>query len=88
MTLKEICEVGYACGDLTLLQAVLTAELHWDVFTTVNDFNEDFKKLYDELNEIAPDWDKKDIFIRDIFPDIKDEFPEFDRYIEKEDFPT
>ncbi len=77
MTLKEVCEIGYACGLTTIQEAVLDAERHWDVFTTFNDFDKDFNKLYDELFEIAPEWEKKDILIQSIFPDIKDVFSDF-----------
>lgn len=78
MTLKEICEVGYDCGLITIQEAVLDAERHWDVFTTVNDFDKDFNKLYDECDSIDPEWDKKDILIQSVFPDIEDVFHDFE----------
>lgn len=77
MTLKEVCEIGYACGLTTIQEAVLNAELHWDVFTSFNDFDNDFNKLYDELFEIVPEWEKKDILIQGVFPDIHDDLPDF-----------
>ena len=70
MSLYDICDIGLSCGLTTIQEAILNAELHWDVFTTIDDYHDYFKKLYEELNEIDPDWDKKDILIKDIFPDI------------------
>ena len=77
MTLKEVCEIGYACGLTTIQEAIFNAELHWDVFTTFNDFEEDFNKLYNECDSIDPEWGKKDILIQSVFPDIHDDFPDF-----------
>lgn len=77
MTLKEVCEIGYACGLTTIQEAIFNAELHWDVFTTFNDFDKDFNNLYEECDSIDPEWDKKDILIQSVFPDIHDDFPDF-----------
>lgn len=79
MTLKEICEVGYACGLTTIQEAILNAELHWDIWTTPTDIDKDFNSIYNEFNEIDSDCDKKDLLIHEIFPDIKDVFSDFEQ---------
>ena len=78
MTLKEVCEIGYSCGLTTIQEAILNAELHWDVFTTFSDFDKDFNKLYEECDQLIPEWGKKDILIQGVFPDIEDVFPDFE----------
>lgn len=85
MTLKEICEIGYDCGLITIQEAILNAELHWDMFTTPTDIDKDFNSIYNELDEIDPDWGEKDILIREVFPDIRDGFPDFKHNLLKGD---
>ena len=76
MTLREVCEVGYACGLSTIQEAIFNAELHWDMFTTIIDIDKDFNKLYEECDQLIPEWRKKDILIHNVFPDIHDDLPD------------
>lgn len=62
MTLKEVCELADVCGLETVGEAVMNAELHYDVLVSISEMEEEFEKLYREVRELGDDWKSVSIY--------------------------
>lgn len=62
MKLKDACELADECGLMTVGEAVMNVELHYDALMLISNMEEEFEELYREVEALGPDWEKKSIF--------------------------
>lgn len=70
MTLREACDLGYACGLETVNDAVLNVEIHC---TNLFSYDDITLELYELHEEAKPHLSKS---ILSVFPDLEEKYNE------------